>query len=114
MSCIVLKASVEVCSSHAVCAAWTAVLKEEEETNKLCACLTLAAPLAAAAAGLQARISQAQLAPVDRISYPALSAVVTACQIQTARAVNGGLCDNTRSSLALHCFWSPDANVISG
>lgn len=84
---------------------------EEEETNKLCACLLLAAPLAAAAAALQARISEAQSASVDRISYPALSAVVTACQIQTARVVDGGHCDNTRSSTALQCFWNLGANM---
>ena len=72
----------------------------------------LAAPLAAAAACLQNNVTSvkdaesAQLLPADKISYPALSAAVTACQIQTAWVVNGAACDDICSSSMFGCFWA--------
>ena len=78
----------------------------------------LAAPLAAAVACLEdhlrsiSSIEPAQLAPGHRISYPALSAVVTACHIQTAWAADGAAWDGTCSSATFGSFWAPVAEAI--
>ena len=93
-------------------AEWVSVC-HEEESKRLCACLMLAAPLAAAATCLQNDITSihqadaAQLAPADRISYPALSAVVTACQIQTAWVIDGAAVEDVCPSTVFGCFWEP-------
>lgn len=93
-------------------AEWTSVW-DEDESKCLCACLMLAAPLAAAATCLQNHITSvhdadaAQLAPADRICYPALSALVTACQIQTAWIIGGAAIEDICPSTVLGCFWAP-------
>ena len=72
----------------------------------------LAAPLAAAAACLQnhptsiSGADSAQVASADRISYPALSAVVTACQMQTAWVVDGAAYGDICQSATFRCFWT--------
>ena len=92
-------------------AGWTTTWDEEESTC-LCACLMLAAPLAAAAACLQSNLTSinaadaAQLVPVDKISYPALSAAVTACQIKTAWVVDRAACEDIFPSSMFGCFWA--------
>ena len=96
-------------------AGWAAILTTEE-SSRLCACLMLAAPLAAAAACLQSHLnsmtcaSPVQLAAVDKVSYPALSAAVIACQMQTAQAVEGQSFDLSPTE-ALKCFWACDTVV---
>lgn len=90
----------------------------EEESKCLCACLMLAAPLAAAVACLQDKLTSinaadsAQLVPLDKISYPALSAAVTACQIQAAWVVDGAACDDTCSSPMFESFWASSCGAI--
>ncbi len=65
----------------------------------------LAAPLATAAASVQSKLQQwdtpSQPVSTDRLAYPALSALVTACQISTARAVE--------DSAQAEEFCAPDA-----
>ena len=72
----------------------------------------LATPLAAATASLQTHLTSTGRphlqAAAERIAYPALSAVVTACQIQTAWAVQGADCVDPCPSETFQCFWNPD------
>lgn len=97
-------------------AEWTSIW-DEEESKCLCACLMLAAPLAAAAACLQNNFTSinaadsAHLVHADKISYPALSAAVTACQIQTAWVVDGEACGDICPSSIFGCFWTSACGV---
>ena len=97
-------------------AEWTSIW-DQEESKCLCACLRLAAPLAAAVACLQTNLasihaaSSAQLISADKISYPALSAAVTACQIQTAWVVDGEACGDICPSSIFGCFWTSACGV---
>lgn len=71
----------------------------------------LAAPLTAAAACLEEHLksisNHESAQPALKMSYPAVSAVVTACHIQTAWAVEGAAWDDTCSSATFRCFWAP-------
>lgn len=87
---------------------------EEEPRDSLCTCLMLAAPLASVVVSLQSQLLPAEDPPqcnaADRLSYPALSGLVTACQIKSAVAIQ----DSARtvevcSADAFEPFWSPAA-----
>jgi len=87
---------------------------EEEPRDSLCSCLMLAAPLASAVVSLQSQLlpaeDSAQRNATDRLAYPALSALVTACQIKTAVAIQGSAqTDELCSADAFEPFWSPAA-----
>ena len=87
---------------------------EEEPRDSLCACLMLAAPLASAVVSLQSQLLPAEYSAqrnaTDRLAYPALSALVTACQIKTAVAIQGSAhAYEVCSADAFERFWSPAA-----
>jgi hypothetical protein len=87
---------------------------EEEPRDSLCTCLMLAAPLASAVVSLQSQLLPAedssQRNATDRLSYPALSALITAYQIKTAAAIqDSAQTDEICSADAFEPFWSPAA-----
>lgn len=87
---------------------------EEEPWDSLCTCLMLAAPLASAVVSLQSQLlsaeDSAQRNATDRLSYPALSALITACQIKTAVAIQDSTqTDEVCSADAFEPFWIPAA-----
>ena len=68
----------------------------------------MAAPLASAVARLQTQQADdaSQSSATDRLSYPALSALVTACQVKTALALQGSTQAAVCSADAFESFWS--------
>lgn len=110
-ACTVRELNIPVLSTQLLSCSSDEVGANEEEPSSLCTCLTMVAPLASAVVRLHLQLQQtngaSQSSATDRLSYPALSALVTACQVKTAVALQGSTQAAVCSADAFKSFWSP-------
>ena len=90
---------------------WASLGLTQQQSSLLSSCLALAAPLAASAVSTQSRQHAEGLDAVpmsaEKVSYPALLALVAACQLNTAAALANSAEVQAGCMGAFALFWSP-------